>query len=252
MKIYLFILLTLLEVQLILSQNYLASLNKEKSLAGSPAYDGKLNYLKKQVHLYKGETMRFNCDRRHEKNDSSFVLGFTVDYKIRRDKYGPIFPKSYHPSLKGIGTDYHKIVNNKFKVLNVIHHPSANQLDGNNEFNHIYYLKLYNLTLKDTAYYEYFAFDKDRYFPFIVIKHQQYLTKKFVGKFYQVLGEQNDYVEVTDFKTMKPIKVFGKTWWKCSNMVTNDQNCEFSLILERDETRIIVPMLIRSYILKEG
>jgi len=250
MKTTSFFLIFLLLTSISSAQSYLASLENPKVHKSTSMYDGQNNYLRKKVYLYVGEKMRFRCDSRHENNDSSFVLGFTVDYKIKRDKYGFIYPAAYHPSKMGIGTDYHTIANNYFLVLDVISHPWANPENEKNEYNQIYYLRLYNTTLKDTAYYEYIAVDKERYFPFIVTRHEQYLKNKYSGKFYQIIGESNETIEVIDYETNNQINIACKSWWKCIDMVTDTNNCDFSLILERENKKIAIPLLTASYLLK--
>lgn len=250
MKTSTLFLIFLLSTSTVWGQNYLASLDNPKTHKTIGQYDGENNYLREKVYLYLGEKMRFRCDSRHEKTDSSFVLGFTVNYKIHRDKYGLIYPAAYHPSKMGIGTDYHTVANNHFLVLDVISHPWANLNNEKSEYNRIYYLMLYNLTLKDTAYYEYIAVDKDRYFPFIVAKHEQFLKKKYTGKFFQIKGEPDELIEVVDYKTNKLVAVASKSWWNCIDLITDVNTCDFSLVLERENQKITIPLLTADYLLK--
>lgn len=236
---------------MVFAQGDLASLDRPiKNL--STEYNGAENYLKRRVYLYIGQTLQFKCDSRLEKKTNSFVLGFTEGYKIEKDKYGLIYPKTYHPSAEGLGTSYHKIVNNLFKVVDVLPHPYADSKDNSNKYNKIYYLKMLNLTLGDTVYYEYIAEDKDRYFPFITTKHLTYIQKIYKGNFYQVIGERFETIEATCFKTRNTIEVNGKTWWKCIDVVSDKNNCELSLVLESQERQIIVPVIFVDYILKKG
>ncbi|NJO92348.1 MAG: hypothetical protein HC831_27795 [Chloroflexia bacterium] len=217
----------------------------------STDYNGAENYLKRKVFLYIGQTLRFKCDSRLEQKDDSFVLGFTEDYKIEKDKYGLIYPKTYHPSSGGLGTDYHKIANNLFKVLDVLPHPKADSNDNKNKYNNMYYLKMQNLTLGDIVYYEYIAEDKERYFPFVATKHMNYMRNQYKGHFFQVVGERFETVEATCFKTRDKIQINGKTWWKCVDFITDKNTCELSLILESQDNQIIVPAIFVEYIFKK-
>jgi hypothetical protein len=229
------------------AQTLYAYNEQQKGKNQTSRFDGSENYLKKNVHLYLGEVLQLRCDAGMERGNSSYLLGFTKDYRIKKDKYGSVYPEIYHPSENQMGTDYHKIANSNFIVLDVYRHQWANQPSKNGDYDNIYYLKLYNQTLNDTAYYEYVAENSERYFPFIVEKHYDYLKKTYVNQFYQPDIQLNDYIEVTDYKTGNLIKVYGekkKIWWKCIDVIMNKKDCQFSMVLENEHgSKIIVPML---------
>jgi hypothetical protein len=218
---------------------------KEKKYASE--FDGSENYLKMDVHLYLGETLQLRCDAGTEKDNSNYLLGFTKDYRIKKDKYGYVYPEIYHPSENEMGTDYYKIASNNFVVLDVYRHQWANQPSRNGFYDNIYYLKLYNQTLKDTAYYEYVAEDDERYFPFIVYKHYNYLKKRHLNQIYQMNVPINDYVEVTDYETGNLVKIYRvmKTVsWRCIDIIMNDKDCKLSMVLKNASGyKITVPIL---------
>ncbi len=210
-------------------------------------YDGSENYLRMDVDLYLGETLQLRCDAGTKKDNSNYLLGFTKDYKIKKDKYGYIYPEIYHPCENEMGTDYYKIENSNFVVLNVYRHQWANQPSRNGFYDNIYYLKLYNQTLKDTVYYEYVAEDNERYFPFIVYKHYNYLKKRHLDQVYQINVPLNDYIEATDYETGNLIKIYRKNKtisWKCIDIITNKNDCKLSMVLKNASGyKIIVPIL---------
>jgi hypothetical protein len=141
--------------------------------------------------------------------------------------------------------------NNLFKVLDVFPHPKTDNHSTKNKYNDIYYLKMKNLSLGDIVYYEYIAEDKDRYFPFVAIKHMKYMQNLYKGHFFQVVGESFETVDATCYKTKATIQINGKTWWKCIDFITDKNTCQLSLILESKEKQIIVPAIFVDYIFKK-
>ncbi len=220
----------------------------KKTIPKKTSYDGSINYLGQDVHLYLGETLYYKCDKFKEESYYKGVIDFTTTIEKKQKPY--ISKKIYHP-LNEFKTDYSKIVNSYFKVLEVIPHPNSNKKDPSNIYNDNYYLKLYNETLKDTVYYEYRINDFDFGFPFIVVKHFEYLKKDNIGKFYTTIGLKRGYFDSRKFPGGGDTKVYTNSRWKVIDVAIDEDECELSFIMERKRIKIIVSQITLELCLKK-
>ncbi len=205
----------------------------------SSSYDSTQNFLGSDVMKYKGQELYLkglgltNAYGRKEGYKSFFL-----DYKKKKfQEKSNVYKccsessleeeKRYKTLEASYTSNYSKLSEKYFKVLEIVKHPKA-------EENEVFYfstcyLKLQEKESGDTVYFEYSKIS-DLSFPFITVGYFEKQKQMLVGK--EFIFTDDLVNNLTDIQTGKAITVKTGQKWKCTDLTFEEKWYKLSYVIE--------------------
>lgn len=219
---YIMIILFILNNHNTFSQIKTLNINKS-TIDTIKVYDGSVNFLGKDVKKYINEYLYVKPlipDLR-----KYGYHGFLHDFK----RIG--FKKNTFKCCDGVGSKYDELAGKYFKVIDIVEKKDENTLKSYNLdlSEKKIYLKLEERENKDTLYFEYNE-NYETSFPFIAVKYFEKQKNEYVGKEYFF---RKNYIEgKTDIETGKTINIDNNVFWKCIDLIIDENHYDFKYIFE--------------------
>ena len=215
----------------------------------SIVYDSSLNFLGKDVLLYKGQELYLigKSESSREYGYSGFIIDFKKGSGSLKNTYQPIIPedKKYIEYDIGGKSIYDSLAGKYFKVLDIYEHPKSK------EEKYLYGTKYYlALEEKESGKKLYFEYDsKSEYsFPFIVLGYFEKIKKNFIGKSYVI--STNYFEDSKEISTGNIIHNRPGQKWTCIDLTIEEKYYNLSLILKNDlEEKVLADY---EYLFKKG
>ena len=190
-------------------------------------YDSTLNFLGENVHQYIGQLLYVNG--KPESLREFGYRGFLTNYTSRTYD----LKSNVYECCDSYNSQYNRLVDRYFLVLDVIPHPRANEDDY--LYGDKYYLKLEANDNKDIVYFEYDT-GYEVTFPFVVAGYFVKKKRELVGDSY-VLTNKNSYdlgEPILDINTGKHIIIQADMVWKAIDVSIEEKYFSLALILENE------------------
>ena len=186
------------------------------------SYDSTLNFLGEDVYNYKGQELYLKGMSKELREFG--YSGFRIDYR----KNGVGDNKNTYKCCDSFGSKYDELAGKYFKVLDIIKHPRAEDLEY--LYGKEFFLKLQEKQSNDIVYYEYDA-KYDRYtFPFIVVGFFEKQKKIVNGQDYVIKDKVLE--DKRDIYTSKTITIKTGQKWKTKDLTIEQEYFTLSLLIE--------------------